>query len=363
MKYDYLIVGSGLFGATFAYEVSKLGNKCLVIDKRKHLGGNIYTEKEEGIQVHKYGPHIFHTDSEEIWKFVKNFASFNSYSHRPKACVNDKIFSLPINLMTLYQLWGVKTPEEAKMRLDVEKIKIENPNNLEEWALSQVGEDIYKTFYQGYTKKLWGKDPKDLPASIIKRLPIRLNFDDSYYFHKHQGIPVGGYTQIIEGMLAGIEVKLNFDFSEIKGSWHEQAKKLVFTGRIDEFFDYEFGELEYRTLEFKQKTIEGNFQGVSQVNYPDENIPYTRIIEHKHFEFGEQENTIITREYPRHCVKSDVPMYPVINDENNRRYEKYKAKSDATPNFIGGGRLFYFKYLDMHQVIASAINAAKKEKN
>ena len=361
MIYDYLIVGSGLFGSVFAHEMTKVGKKCLIIEKRSHIAGNCYSENKDGINVHNYGPHIFHTNDKVIWEWINKFTDFHNYKHTPKVNYKDKMYSFPINLMTLHQIWGVNTPEEAKQKLEEVRIKNDNPKNLEEWILSQVGHDIYETFIKGYTQKQWNKDPKDLPTFIIKRLPIRTNFDDNYFFDKYQGIPVGGYTQIFEKMLDGIEVKTNVDYFENKDYWNSLADKVVFTGKIDEFFDYQFGELEYRTLKFDNKRIEmEDYQGCSIVNYTDFNVPYTRITEHKHFENSKSDVTWITTEYPKDYEKGDVPYYPVNDDKNNSMYEKYKELSKES-NIIFGGRLSEYKYYDMHQVIESALNYIKKE--
>lgn len=363
MIYDYLIVGSGLFGSVFAHEMTKVGKKCLIIEKRSHIAGNCYSENKDGINVHNYGPHIFHTNDKVIWEWINKFTDFHNYKHTPKVNYKDKMYSFPINLMTLHQIWGVNTPEEAKQKLEEVRIKNDNPKNLEEWILSQVGHDIYETFIKGYTQKQWNKDPKDLPTFIIKRLPIRTNFDDNYFFDKYQGIPVGGYTQIFEKMLDGIEVKTNVDYFENKDYWNSLADKVVFTGKIDEFFDYQFGELEYRTLKFDNKRIEmEDYQGCSIVNYTDFNVPYTRITEHKHFENSKSDVTWITTEYPKDYEKGDVPYYPVNDDKNNSMYEKYKELSKES-NIIFGGRLSEYKYYDMHQIIGSALSKVKKELN
>ena len=359
--YDYLIVGSGLFGSVCARELTDAGFKCLVIDKRNHIGGNVYTEDVKGINVHKYGPHIFHTSSKKIWDYVNKFAEFNHFSYRPRVNFNNKIYFFPINMMTLYQLWGVTSPKEAQEKINKVKLNIKNPSNLEEYILSKVGKEIYETFIKGYTKKQWEKDPKDLPASIIKRIPIRLTFDDNYYFDKYQGIPIGGYTKLINNLLKGVEVKLNIDYFKSKSDL--VSNKIIFTGKIDEYFNYKFGELEYRGLEFKHEILEiDNFQGVAGMNYTSENVPFTRIVEHKHFEFGKQNHTIITKEYPKKATKNDIPYYPINDDVNNKRYNQYKKLAKNT-NIIFGGRLAEYKYYDMHQVIGSALSKVKKEIN
>lgn len=365
MKYDYLIVGSGLFGSVFAREMTDAGKKCLVIESRSHPGGNVYSENHEGIEVHVYGPHIFHTNSKEIWEYVQKFAEFNSYSHRPKVRYGNDLYSFPLNLLTFHQLWGVKNPVEAREKLESVKVKIENPQNLEEHVLSQVGEEIYEKFIKGYTKKQWQRDPRKLPASIIKRLPIRLNFDDSYYFDKYQGCPVGGYTNMIKRMLDGIEVKFETDYLVDKEYWNSTAKKVVFTGKIDEFYGYKFGELEYRSLEFETEHLSGDFQGTSQVNYTEEKYPFTRVIEHKHFEpenlKKNEERTIITKEYSKEYKRGDVPYYPINDERNSSLYYQYKNLADKESHFIFGGRLAEYKYYDMHQVIGSALSKARRE--
>jgi len=361
MKYDYLIVGSGLFGSTFAHEMTKNGKKCLIIESRNHIGGNCYSEKKDNINIHNYGPHIFHTNDENIWKWINQFTDFHPYKHSPKVIFQNKIFSFPINLMTLNQIWGVNTPEEAELKLEEVKIKNESPKNLEEWILSQVGMEIYETFIKGYTTKQWDKNPKDLPSSIIKRLPIRTNFDDNYFFDKYQGIPVGGYTQIFEKMLDGIEVKLNINYFEDREYWNSIADNIVFTGKIDEFFDYKFGELEYRSLLFKNERINiKDFQGCSIINYTDINVLYTRITEHKHFENSDSSVTWITKEYPKTYTKNDVPYYPIGDEKNIKIYNKYKELSRYYPNIIFGGRLAEYKYYDMHQIIGSALSKTKR---
>ena len=359
--YDYLIIGSGLFGSVCARELTDAGFKCLVIDKRNHIGGNVYTENIKGINVHKYGPHIFHTSNKKIWDYVNKFIEFNHFSYRPRVNFNNKIYSFPINMMTLYQLWGVTNPKEALEKINKVKINIKNPSNLEEYILSKVGKEIYETFIKGYTKKQWEKDPKDLPVSIIKRIPIRLTFDDNYYFDKYQGIPIGGYTKLINNLLKEIEVKTSIDYFKNKAELDLVSRKVIFTGKIDEYFNYKFGELEYRGLNFKQEILDiDNFQGVAGMNYTSEKVPFTRIIEHKHFEFGKQKHTIITKEYPKRASKNDIPYYPINNKANNKRYSKYKKLAEKT-NVIFGGRLAEYKYYDMHQVIGSALSKVKKE--
>ena len=366
MMYDYLIVGSGFFGSTFAQQATEKGYKCLIIDKRNHNAGNAYTEEVEGINVHKYGPHIFHTSDEKIWSYVNRFTKFNNFVNRPKVNYKGEIYSFPINLFTLYQLFGVKTPEEAADLL--ERIKIDpqekgNQMNLEEWILSQVGEEIYRKFIYGYTKKQWGREPKDLPSSIIRRLPIRMTFDDNYFNDTYQGIPVGGYTKMIEKMQDGIEVRLGVDYFENKDFFDSSAKTVVFTGAIDEFFNYRHGPLEYRSLRFETEIINvPDYQGNAVVNYTEEEVPYTRICEHKHFEFSKGKSTVITREYPDSWDLTKERYYPVNDLENNSRYSKYqKMARDIYPKYIFGGRLAEYKYYDMHQVIGSALSTVKKE--
>ena len=357
--YDYLIVGAGLFGSIFARELTDNGYKCLVIDKRNHIGGNCYTEEIEGINVHKYGPHIFHTSDDNVWEYMNRFCKFNHFVNRPKVNYKEKIYSFPINLMTLYQLYDVKTPEHAKDMLNYVKHDIATPKNLEEWILSQVGTEIYEIFIKGYTTKQWGREPKLLPSSIIRRIPIRLTFDDNYFFDKYQGIPIGGYTKIFEKLLDGIDVKLNIDYFNDKEFWDRQCEKVLYTGPIDKYYNYKFGELEYRSLEFKTEIKDvDNFQGNAIINYTDITTEHTRIIEHKHFEFGKQNKTVITTEYPKSVGE---PYYPVNDNINNSIYNKYKELMGNEKNVIFGGRLADYKYYDMHQVVASALNRSKNE--
>jgi len=355
-KYDYLIVGCGLFGATFARLAADEGKSCLIIDKRNHIAGNCYTENIEGINVHSYGPHIFHTNNKVVWDFVNRFAEFNNFILSPKANYRGKLYSLPFNMNTFYEMWGTKTPDEARKVIDRQKFK-GNPKNLEEQALSLVGKDIYKKLIKGYTTKQWGKSPKELPSFIIKRLPLRFTFDNNYFNDNYQGIPVGGYTQLFEKMLDGIEVTLDTDYFENKSYFNSIADNIVYTGCIDEFFDYEFGELEYRTLDFETEIIDNqNYQGAAVINYTEEKIPYTRIIEHKHFEKSFSEKTVITKEYPKDYKKGLTPYYPINNNINQEIYKKYQEKSKSLNNFIFGGRLSEYKYMDMHVVIESAFN-------
>ncbi|APW87353.1 TPA: UDP-galactopyranose mutase [Klebsiella variicola subsp. variicola] len=363
MKYDYIIVGAGLFGATFAYEAKKKGKKCLVIDKRSHIAGNIYTEEVNGINVHKYGAHIFHTNDKFIWDYVQQFAEFNRYTNSPIAKFENEIYNLPFNMNTFNKLWGVVTPEQAKEKIAEQVINenITNPQNLEEQAISLVGRDIYEKLIKGYTEKQWGREATEIPAFIIKRLPVRFTYDNNYFRDKYQGIPVGGYTQIVDKMLDGIEVLLETDFFERKEYYLSIADKIIFTGMIDQYYDYCYGTLEYRSLKFETKELDiDNFQGNAVVNYTEYKIPYTRIIEHKHFEFGEQENTIITYEYPSDWRKGDEPYYPINDNKNNDLYQKYVLLSQQEDKVIFGGRLGMYKYFDMHNVIAEALSCANK---
>ncbi|HBS3705818.1 TPA: UDP-galactopyranose mutase [Klebsiella quasipneumoniae subsp. quasipneumoniae] len=363
MKYDYIIVGAGLFGATFAYEAKKKGKKCLVIDKRSHIAGNIYTEEVNGINVHKYGAHIFHTNDKFIWDYVQQFAEFNRYTNSPIAKFENEIYNLPFNMNTFNKLWGVVTPEQAKEKIAEQVINenITNPQNLEEQAISLVGRDIYEKLIKGYTEKQWGRQATEIPAFIIKRLPVRFTYDNNYFRDKYQGIPVGGYTQIVDKMLDGIEVLLDTDFFERKEYYLSIADKIIFTGMIDQYYDYCYGTLEYRSLKFETKELDiDNFQGNAVVNYTEYKIPYTRIIEHKHFEFGEQENTIITYEYPSDWSKGDEPYYPINDNKNNDLYQKYVLLSQQEDKVIFGGRLGMYKYFDMHNVIAEALSCANK---
>lgn len=367
--YDYLVVGAGLFGAVFAHEANKKGKKVLVIDKRNHIAGNIYTEKVQGIWVHKYGAHIFHTSNKKVWDYVQQFAEFNRYTNSPVARYKDELYNLPFNMNTFNKMWGVVTPAEAKAKIDsqIAEAGIREPKNLEEQAISLVGKDIYEKLVKGYTEKQWGKRADELPAFIIKRLPVRMTYDNNYFNDLYQGIPIGGYTQIVDKMMEGIEVRLNTDFFANRTEYETIAKKIVFTGMIDEYFDYCFGELEYRSLRFASEVLnEENYQGNAVVNYTEYEVPYTRIIEHKHFEFGCQNGnynpkTIITREYPTTWKKGDEPYYPMNDEKNNEIYEKYKELAKKQDKVIFGGRLGMYKYFDMHQVIEEALNVAEKE--
>lgn len=362
--YDYLIVGSGLFGSIFAYEASQKGKKCLVIDKRNHIGGNVYTKEIEGINVHKYGAHIFHTSNKEVWEYIQKFAEFNRYTNSPIAKYKNEIYNMPFNMNTFNKLWGVITPKEAKAKIE-EQIKesgIIDPKNLEEQAISLVGKDIYEKLIKGYTQKQWGRPCHELPSFIIKRLPVRFTYDNNYFNDLYQGIPIGGYTQIIEKMLKGIDVRLNCDFFEHREELEKIAHKIVFTGMIDEYYDYCYGELEYRSLKFEEELLDtDNYQGNAVVNYNEYEIPYTRIIEHKHFEYGQQDKTVITREYPSPWQKGDEPYYPMNDERNNELYARYKELADKEDKVIFGGRLGMYKYFDMHQVIDEALKCVKNE--
>lgn len=363
IKYDYLIVGSGLYGSVFAHEASKKGKKCLVIDKRDHAGGNIFCENIEGINVHKYGAHIFHTNDKSIFDYVSQFVEFNRYTNSPVANYNGKLYNLPFNMNTFYQMWGTKTPLEAKTKIDEQRLKfgVKNPQNLEEQAISLVGNDIYEILIKDYTEKQWGRKACELPAFIIKRLPVRFTYDNNYFNDKYQGIPIGGYNKIIEGLLFGIETKLNVDFFENREHWNGIAEKIIFTGKIDEYYNYQFGKLQYRSLKFENKILDvDNFQGNAVVNYTSANEAYTRIIEHKHFEFGTQEKTVITYEYPDEWTEGKESYYPINDEINSEIYRKYKDLGDNDEKVIFGGRLGEYKYYDMHQVIASALTKVKK---
>ncbi|WP_100406484.1 UDP-galactopyranose mutase [Bacillus solitudinis] len=363
--YDYLIVGAGLFGSVFAYEANKRGKKCLVVDKRDHIGGNVYTEQIEGINVHKYGAHIFHTNDQKIWEYVNGFAEFNRYTNSPIANYKGEIYNLPFNMNTFNKLWGVVTPDEAKAKIEHQKKEagVTEPKNLEEQAISLIGTDIFEKLIKGYTEKQWGRPAKELPAFIIKRLPVRFTYDNNYFNDRYQGIPIGGYTSIIEKMLEGIDIKLNVDFFELRRELEGLANKVVYTGMIDQYFSYTFGVLDYRSLRFETKVLAetDNYQGNAVVNYTDKDTPYTRIIEHKHFEFGTQDKTIITEEYPSEWKPGDEPYYPINDSKNNEIYRKYKALADNEKNVIFGGRLANYKYFDMHQVIGSALATVDKE--
>lgn len=364
--YDYLIVGAGLFGSIFAYEAKKRGKNCLVIDKRPHIGGNIYTKEVEGINVHEYGAHIFHTSNHEVWKYIQQFATFNRYTNSPIARYKDEIYNMPFNMNTFNKLWGVITPEQAKKKIEqqIKESGITDPKNLEEQAISLVGRDIYEKLVKGYTQKQWGRRCDELPSFIIKRLPVRFTYDNNYFNDLYQGIPIGGYTQIIEKMLEGIDIRLNCNYFSNRKEIETIANKIVFTGMIDQYYDYCFGELEYRSLRFETEVLEmENYQGNAVVNYNEYEIPYTRIIEHKHFEYGETRKTVITREYPATWKIGDEPYYPMNDEKNNYLYEKYKALADKENKVIFGGRLGMYKYYDMHHIISEALDMVGKEFN
>ncbi len=364
MKYDYLIVGSGLFGAIFAYEANKKGKKCLVIEKRSHIAGNIYTENIEGINVHIYGAHIFHTSNKEVWTYINQFAEFNRYTNSPIAIYKDEVYNMPFNMNTFNKLWGCITPQEAMQKIEEEKIEsgITEPTNLEEQAIKLVGKTIYEKLVKGYTEKQWGKSAKDLPSFIIKRLPVRFIYDNNYFNDLYQGIPIGGYTQIIEKMLLGIDIRLNCDYFENEEELKNIARKIVFTGPIDKFYNYQYGELEYRSLRFENEILDiQNYQGNAVVNYTEYEIPYTRIIEHKHFENSITPKTIITKEYPDSWNKDKEPYYPINDQRNNTLYEKYKKLAQKDKNVIFGGRLGQYKYYDMHKVVEEALKCVKEE--
>lgn len=342
MKYDYLIVGAGLFGAVFAYEATKKGKKCLVIDKRDHIAGNIYTKETENINVHQYGAHIFHTSDRKIWDYINSFADFNNYINSPVAVYKDELYNLPFNMNTFSKMWNIKTPSEAKAIIEkqIEELNITEPQNLEEQALSLVGTDVYEKLIKGYTEKQWGRNCKELPAFIIKRLPLRFTYDNNYFNDRYQGIPIGGYTKIVEKMLEGSDVLLDTDYFEFIKDNEGIADKVLFTGMIDEYYDFCYGHLEYRTVRFETEVLDcDNYQGNAVVNYTDREVPYTRIIEHKHFEFGKQEKTIISREYSTEWEPGMEPYYPVNNERNNGLFEKYKALADKEEKVIFGGRL------------------------
>lgn len=369
--YDYLIVGAGLFGSLFAHEAKKKGKKVLVVDRRPHIGGNIYTKEMEGIQVHEYGAHIFHTSNKEVWEYMQQFAEFNRYTNSPLARYRDELYHLPFNMNTFHAMWGVTTPKEAREMINkqIEEAGITEPANLEEQAISLVGRDVYEKLVKGYTEKQWGKKAAELPAFIIKRLPVRFVYDNNYFNDKYQGIPIGGYTKMIEKMLDGVEVRLNTDFLKERSKLEQEASNILYTGMIDEYYDYCYGELEYRSLSFETEVLdEENFQGNAVVNYTEYEVPYTRIIEHKHFEYGCQggftgsepaaPKTVITKEYPAAWEKGKEPYYPMNDGKNNLLYQKYKELADKEEHVIFGGRLGMYRYFDMHQVAAEALKCA-----
>ncbi len=363
--YDYLIAGAGLFGAVFAQEAKKAGKKCLVIDKREHIAGNIYTREVEGIQVHEYGAHIFHTSNREVWEYVNKFAEFNRYTNAPVANYKGEIYNMPFNMNTFHKLWGVVTPQEAKAKIEEQKkaCAVEHPKNLEEQAVNLVGTDVYTRLVKGYTEKQWGRRATELPAFIIRRLPVRFTYDNNYFDDNYQGIPMGGYTGMIEGMLEGTEVRLQENFLEKREYYQSLAETVIYTGMIDEYFDYCFGELEYRSLRFETEILEEeNYQGNAVVNYTEYEIPYTRIIEHKHFEYGTQPKTVITREYPQSWQKGDEPYYPMSDEKNIKLYEKYQELARREGNVIFGGRLGQYKYFDMDDTVEAALQCAREHK-
>lgn len=372
MNYDYLIVGTGLFGAVFAHEMHSAGKQCLCIDKREHIGGNIYTENVKEIRVHKYGAHIFHTSDTKVWEYINRFASFNRFVNSPMAVYRDEIYNLPFNMNTFSKMWGIKTPGEAKAIIEAQKAEaaagIGEPENLEQQALSLVGRDVYEKLVKGYTEKQWGRSCTELPAFIIRRLPVRFVYDNNYFSDRYQGIPEGGYTPIIEKLLDGIPVRLGVTYSEfLKENALSEApdtfRKVLYTGAIDEYFSYCLGELQYRSLRFEEELLEGceDFQGNAVVNYTEREIPYTRIIEHKHFEFGTQPDTVITREYPADWKRGDEPYYPVNDERNGALYQKYEALAKKEENVLFGGRLGQYRYYDMDKVIAEALKMAEAE--
>ena len=369
-KYDYLIVGAGLFGCVFAYRAKQAGKRCMIIDKREQAGGNVYCEEIEGINVHKYGAHIFHTSNKEVWDFVNSIVEFNRYTNSPVANYKGKLYNLPFNMNTFYQMWGVKTPEEAQAKIEEQRKEaqeamkaagVEEPRNLEEQALMLIGKDIYERLIKGYTEKQWGRRCTDLPAFIIKRLPVRFVFDNNYFNDSYQGIPIGGYNKLIEGLTEGIEVKTGIDFFDDRNHWEQLAEKVVFTGQIDEYFGYKLGRLEYRTVRFEQEILDTpNYQGNAVVNYTEAGVPYTRVIEHKHFEsFGqsvwENPKTVISREYSTEWKDGMEPYYPVNDERNNRLAEQYKQLATQLPNVIFGGRLAEYKYYDMAPIVEKAM--------
>lgn len=367
--YDYLVVGTGLFGTVFAHEAKKAGKSVLVLERRSHIAGNIYTERIAGINVHKYGAHIFHTNSTEVWDYINQFATFNRFTNSPVANYRGEIYSLPFNMYTFNKMWGVITPEEALAKIEEQKKEIVGePNNLEEQAISLVGRDVYKKLVKGYTEKQWGRDCKDLPAFVIKRLPVRLTYDNNYFNALYQGIPIGGYTKMIENMLDGIEVRLNEDYLNNKERWNALARKVIYTGPVDAYFDYALGHLEYRSVRFENEVLDiPNFQGNAAVNYTDRDIPWTRIIEHKWFEFGKDENgndlskTVISREYSSEWKPGDEPYYPINDEKNESLYKKYKKLVELENKVIFGGRLAEYKYYDMDATVAAALVRADFE--
>lgn len=364
MKYDYLIVGAGLFGAVFAREAMNRGKTCLVLDRRDHIGGNIYTEKVEDIQVHRYGAHIFHTSDKKVWDYINQYAEFNNYINSPVAVYKNELYNLPFNMNTFSRMWNIRTPKEAREIIEgqIADLHIEEPRNLEEQALSLVGRDVYEKLVKGYTEKQWGRDCKDLPAFIIRRLPLRFTYDNNYFNDRYQGIPVGGYTRIIEKLLEGAEVRTGVDYLKERETYECAAGKIIFTGMIDEYYGYRLGALEYRSVRFETEVLDcDNYQGNAVVNYTDREVPYTRVIEHKHFEFGTQKKTVISREYSSEWKVGDEPYYPVNDEKNSGLYEKYASLAAGEDNVIFGGRLGAYRYYDMDKVIASALELADRE--
>lgn len=358
MKYDYLIVGAGLYGAVFAHEATKRGKKCLVIERRDHIAGNIYCKELDGINVHVYGAHIFHTSNQMIWQYINEFAEFNNYINSPIAIYKDELYNMPFNMNTFSKMWGIKTPAEALVIIEtqIKTLNIEEPKNLEEQALSLVGKDVYEKLVKGYTEKQWGRDCRELPAFIIKRLPLRFTYNNNYFNDRYQGIPIGGYTNIVKKMLEGSEVLLKTDFHEYYAAHPDIAKKIIYTGMIDEYFNYQLGVLEYRSVRFETQRLEtANYQGNAVVNYTDRDVPFTRIIEHKHFEFGTQPTTVISKEYPSEWHQGEEPYYPINNERNNTLFNQYKELAGRDPNVIFGGRLGEYKYYDMDKVIEAAL--------
>jgi len=364
-RYDYLIVGAGLFGAVFAHEAGKKGRSCLVIDRRGHVGGNIFTEEVEGIHVHRYGAHIFHTSDKKIWDYINEFADFNNYINSPVAVYKDELYNLPFNMNTFSRMWGIRTPAEAKRIIEEQRAEvaasITEPQNLEEQALVLAGKDVYEKLIKGYTEKQWGRKCTELPAFIIRRLPFRFTYDNNYFNDRYQGIPIGGYTQIAEKMLAGADVRLNTDYRDLIREEPDIAAKTVYTGMIDEYFGYSLGALQYRSVRFETEILDcDNFQGNAVVNYTDREVPYTRIIEHKHFEFGQQEKTVISREYSAEWSVGTEPYYPVNDERNTALYEEYKKLAEGQENVIFGGRLGHYRYYDMDKVIGAALDTFGK---
>lgn len=364
MKFDYLVVGAGLFGATFAHEAIKRNKSCLVMDKREHLGGNLYTENMGGIHIHRYGPHIFHTNSKVIWEYVNQFADFNRYTNSPLANYKDEVYNLPFNMNTFHKMWGVTKPAEAEAIIEQQRktAGIVEPQNLEEQAISLVGYDVYEKLIKGYTEKQWGRKAVELPAFIIKRIPVRFTYDNNYFNDNYQGVPIGGYNRLIENMLGGAKIELGADFLRDRAKYSSLAEKVVYTGMIDEYYDYCFGALEYRSLNFETEELPlSNFQGNAVVNYTDRETPYTRIIEHKHFEFGTQETTVITKEYPSIWQPGAEPYYPINDERNNKLYLAYRKLASAEENVLFGGRLGDYQYYDMQDVIHRALEMAQRE--